>query len=404
MTNNTATHIHKSLKTTKRLDVVDALRGFALLAIVLLHNLEHYNIYHFPEGQPEWLDLLDKGVWDTTFFLLAGKAFSTFSLLFGFSFFIQIHNQEERGYDFRKRFVWRLCVLVLFAQLHSLFYNGDILFLYAVCGLILPLVYKLPNKALLALAILFLLQPFEWYRMIHALSEPGAKTLIGRLFMIYADRNIPVTMEGTLLETIKSNITDGQLYTNLWQIENGRLFQVPALFIFGLLLGKKQYFVQSEQSIRFWKKILPVSTLAFVVIYVSRQLLMPYVAETSEMFKMAYSIAIGSYLNFSFMCVLVSLFVLLWFRKQGYAVQKALIPYGRMSLTNYITQSIIGCSIYYGYGLGLWKSTGATMTILIAFGIFGVQLAFSRYWLSHFRQGPLERLWKYLTWIGAKKR
>ena len=91
----------KTLQNSHRINVVDALRGFALLAIVLLHNLEHYNIYFIPEAQPEWLQTLDKGVWNTLFFLFAGKAYATFSLLFGFSFYIQYHNAEKRGIDFR---------------------------------------------------------------------------------------------------------------------------------------------------------------------------------------------------------------------------------------------------------------------------------------------------------------
>ena len=89
--------MNKPLQTSSRLGVVDALRGFALLAIVLLHNLEHYNIYFIPNSQPEWLQIIDKGVWDTLFFLFAGKAYATFSLLFGFSFYIQYHNAEKRG-------------------------------------------------------------------------------------------------------------------------------------------------------------------------------------------------------------------------------------------------------------------------------------------------------------------
>ena len=69
--------MNKPLQTSSRLGVVDALRGFALLAIVLLHNLEHYNIYFIPNSQPEWLQIIDKGVWDTLFFLFAGKAYAT---------------------------------------------------------------------------------------------------------------------------------------------------------------------------------------------------------------------------------------------------------------------------------------------------------------------------------------
>ena len=111
----------QTLKTSERLGVVDALRGFALLAIVLLHNLEHYNLFFIPENMPAWLQTIDKYAWDTMFFLFAGKAYATFSLLFGFSFYIQFHNAEKRGIDFRGRFAWRLCLLFLFAQLHALF-------------------------------------------------------------------------------------------------------------------------------------------------------------------------------------------------------------------------------------------------------------------------------------------
>lgn len=83
----------QTLKTSERLGVVDALRGFALLAIVLLHNLEHYNLFLVPENVPAWLQTIDKYAWDILFFLFAGKAYATFScclvLVFTFSFTMQ---------------------------------------------------------------------------------------------------------------------------------------------------------------------------------------------------------------------------------------------------------------------------------------------------------------------------
>ena len=86
----------QTLKTTERLGVVDALRGFALLAIVLLHNLEHYNLFlPLDYTLPAWLQTIDKYAWDTMFFLFAGKAYATFSLLFGFSFYIQFHMRKS---------------------------------------------------------------------------------------------------------------------------------------------------------------------------------------------------------------------------------------------------------------------------------------------------------------------
>ena len=137
------------LPQSNRIDLVDALRGFALFAIVLLHNLEHFNLYSIPADMPKWLMSLDGIVWNTTFFLMAGKAFSIFAMLFGFSFFVQFASAEKRGYDFRWRFVWRMVILlVVLAQFHSFFYNGDILFLYAVIGILLTPLCKASNKVL----------------------------------------------------------------------------------------------------------------------------------------------------------------------------------------------------------------------------------------------------------------
>ena len=154
----------QTLKTTERLGVVDALRGFALLAIVLLHNLEHYNLFlPLDYTLPAWLQTIDKYAWDTMFFLFAGKAYATFSLLFGFSFYIQFHNAEKRGTDFRGRFAWRMCLLFLFAQLHALFYNGG--YSFALCSSRLCLdscLQSFKDKTVFWIAAILLLQPYEW--------------------------------------------------------------------------------------------------------------------------------------------------------------------------------------------------------------------------------------------------
>lgn len=89
-----------ALQSRPRIEVVDALRGFAVMAIILLHNIEHFNLYNFPEATTDFMKALDKGVWDTLFFLFSGKAYAIFALLFGFSFFIQFDNQARKGKDF----------------------------------------------------------------------------------------------------------------------------------------------------------------------------------------------------------------------------------------------------------------------------------------------------------------
>lgn len=387
----------KPLQTTHRLGVVDALRGFALLAIVLLHNLEHYNIYFIPDSQPEWLQMIDKGVWDTIFFLFAGKAYATFSLLFGFSFYIQFHNAEKRGIDFRGRFAWRMVLLFLFAQLHALFYNGDILVLYSVVGLTLIPVCKLKSRTVCWIATILLLQPFEWGRMIYAIFNPDY-VINGGKFIPYAQLAEEVTSCGTFLEVLGNNIWNGQLYSNIWQVENGRLFQTAALFMFGMLLGRAKYFIKNDVSIKIWKRILKLSILSFIPLHILRVFIPEHISNPSILTP--YNTAISSLANFTFMAILISTFTLLWFKKgDGYKWQQAIIPYGRMSLTNYISQSIMGVCIYYGFGLGLYSTTGATATILIALCIFTVQLIFSRYWLARHKQGPLEFLWRQGTWI-----
>ena len=382
----------QTLKTSERLGVVDALRGFALLAIVLLHNLEHYNLFLVPENVPAWLQTIDKYAWDILFFLFAGKAYATFSLLFGFSFYIQFHNAEKRGIDFRGRFAWRMCLLFLFAQLHALFYNGDILLLYAVVGFALIPVCKLKDKTVFWIALILLLQPYEWGRAIYAMINPDYVVSTGH-FMPYAMRAQEATANGNFFEVLCSNISDGQLYSNIWQVENGRLFQTAALFMFGMLLGRRKYLIKSEESVRFWKKMLKGAVLAFIPLYCLKTFVPDLLTNPSV--QIPYKIAVPSYANFAFMIILVSIFTLLWFKKEkGYGWQSLLIPYGRMSLTNYISQSIMGVIIYYGFGLAMYKYAGATASLLIALLIFTVQLIFSRWWLARHKQGPLEFLWR----------
>ena len=92
---------HGLLAKSPRIEVVDALRGFAVMAIMLLHNIEHFNFYDFPTASSAFMEAMDKGIWETLFFLFSGKAYAIFSLLFGFSFFIQYNNQAKKGKDFR---------------------------------------------------------------------------------------------------------------------------------------------------------------------------------------------------------------------------------------------------------------------------------------------------------------
>lgn len=387
---------------TNRIEVVDALRGLALCAIVIVHCFEHYNLYYIPESAPQWLTALDKEVWNTSWFLLAGKAFSTFSLLFGFSFFIQLDNAARRGMPFRGRFVWRMFLLLLFSQLHSLFYNGDILLLYSVMGLLLVALCRLSTRVVLTVAVIMILQPLEWIRLLCALLDIPFLDY-GNHWLTYAKLAKPVMESGNVWEVIASNITYGQLYGNLWQIENGRIFQIGGLFLFGMVAGREQLFRNTPASIRRWKWLVLWAAVLFVPFHIARNVYPAWV-EGCPRLAMPLDIALPSISNFLLMVVLVGLFTLIWYdRGDGFKFQRLFIPYGRMSLTNYILQSIVGVSLFYGFGLGLYRYTGATVCLLIALGIFTLQLLFSRWWLGRYRQGPLEWVWKKLTWVGVRR-
>ncbi|MDE7412015.1 MAG: DUF418 domain-containing protein [Paramuribaculum sp.] len=387
-------------QTTQRLAVVDALRGFALMAIIILHSIEHYNCFYQPQWQPQWLNTLDSHVVDVLWFFFAGKAYATFSLLFGFSFFIQMRNARQRGHDFRLRFAWRMLLLALFAQLHALFYNGDILLLYAFCGLILIPASSLSNRALVIIALVLLLQPVDWAHIITALCDPAYIDTNSR-FAAYAAQAEQIAMHGDLWQTLADNIGNGQLYSNFWQVEAGRITQTPALFMLGMWLGRKHYFQHSLQSVMFWKRVIMAFVPLWVLFYVLNIVLPPICDNVTWLSHIG--IALNMPANFCFMAILVAGFVLLWFKsRDGWRCQRVAIAMGRMSLTNYIVQSILGVTLFYNFGLGLYRYCGSTLSFAVALTVIVLLTLISRAWLSRHRQGPLEWLWKRLTWIRDK--
>ena len=163
-----------TVNKTPRIEVVDALRGFAVMAILLVHNLEHFIFPVYPTGDPGWLNILNDGVFNITFSLFAGKAYAIFALLFGFTFYIQSANQQRKGKDFGYRFLWRLVLLAVFATVNAAFFPaGDVLLLFVVVGVVLFVVRKWSDCAILVTAIVFLLQPVEWYHYIVSLYDPS---------------------------------------------------------------------------------------------------------------------------------------------------------------------------------------------------------------------------------------
>lgn len=388
-------HIDKN----PRIEVVDALRGFAVMAILLVHNLEHFIFPIYPTDSPSWLDILDQGVFNSVFTLFAGKAYAIFALLFGFTFYIQSNNQKKQGKDFGYRFLWRLALLAVFATLNAAFFPaGDVLLLFVVVGVVLFLTRNWNNKAIFITAVIFLLQPVEWYHYIANLINPAHQLpdlKVGEMYTEVAE----YTKSGNFWNFIWGNITLGQKASLLWAVNAGRFFQTAGLFLLGFYIGRKQLFVATEKNLRFWTKTLIISAISFAPLYTLKELIMT----NDTIVQQSAGTAFDMWQKLAFTLVLIASFILLYQSKKFNKSVMELRFYGKMSLTNYISQSIIGAIIYFPFGLYLAPYCGYTLSLLIGFCVFLLQVKFCKWWLTGHKQGPLEYIWHKWTWIGTNK-
>lgn len=388
-------------KIQQRIDVADALRGFAIMGIFLLHCIEHFNFYSFPETNSPFLKFTDKMIWDSMFFTFGGKAYGIFALLFGFSFFIQDNNQLEKGNDFRLRFLWRLFLLFIWGNINAMFFTGEILVLYSIVGVLLIFVARLKTRTVLIIATILMLQPMEWGKLIYALFNPDY--IPGKpLANYYFGNAYPVQETGTFLETVKMNLWDGQLASLTWAWENARFFQTPALFMFGMLIGRSGLFRYNEQNASFWIKVLVIGIICFFPLNGLVNLIPGFIENKAILRPLA--LIIKSLSNLAFMSFLVAIIILLYYKTvKGNKLLDKLRPYGKMTLTNYIMQSIIGSALFYNWGLGLHNKLGITYSFLLGIVLFLLQYSFSYWWMKNHKHGPLEYIWKKLTWIGKRR-
>ena len=370
--------------TKNRIEVVDALRGFAICAILLLHFVEHfiYNVY--PEATTEASKLLNQGVWDSMFFLLGGKSYAIFALLFGFTFVLQQRNQENKGSDFGGRFAWRLILLTVFATINAAFFpGGDVLLLFTITGFMMIPFRKASQKTLLVAAIFFLLQPLE------LLASVGIKIIpslpVGEYYNIVNE----ATATGNFWEMIWANATIGQIGSIYWAIEAGRFCQTFGLLMMGMLISRGNYF---RKDVSFWIKVLLIGIVSSYLFFIIK-------GAMTDSLKTIFSM----WFNLAFTSVLISTFVILYHNESFSKMCSGLRAYGKMSLTNYISQSLIGSIIFFPYAFGLAPYLGVAVSLLIGVVVMLLQIKASQIWLKSYKQGPLENIWKQLTWINKKQ-
>lgn len=376
-----------------RIQLIDALRGFSLFAIILLHSIEHFGIFGQAIHTPEVLKPFDKVLENTLFFLFSGKAYSIFALLMGFSFWVQYERRKDNNEHFAMRYAWRLLLLFIIGLAHSAIYSGDILVLYSITGIIMLFTYKSPNWVLILLSIFLLSEPLGLFRIFSLLINEtiGIEEIKIRTFYKMAK---VVRMDGSLPELLSGNLQYGLRGNNAWNWEHGRVFQTPGLFLVGVLIARIKLFQQ--ENLKVWLRISFIGLCAFIILDITGNKLMD-ITQTKLLQKHFLRVFDG-YKNLAFTALLTAIFVICWKKLNGDKWLQFLVPYGKMSLSNYVFQGIIGVFVFQGVGLRLFPYTGATLCVLIGLLIFILQLQISKFHLRRFNYGPIEFAWRKLTW------
>lgn len=321
-------------------------------------------------------------------------------------FFLALHftyntfNQQNKGKDFGPRFLWRMILLLAFATLNAAFFPaGDVLLLFAIVSIFLFAVRKWSNTTILITAIIFLLQPIEWFHYFASNIIPNYSIPDLNVGEMYAaiSKN---TKEGTFGEFIVKNITLGQKASLFWAIGAGRFLQTAGLFLLGYLIGRKKLFLNSVENTHFWVKALIVSAILFAPINALADI---FLNDDSKIISSSIGVILDMWQKFAFTFVLISAFVLAFYHTAFKDKTKNLQLYGKMSLTNYITQSIGGALIYFPFGLYLAPYCGYTASLLIGILFFILQIQFCKWWLKSHKQGPLEYIWHKWTWLNSTK-
>ncbi|MBN2349100.1 MAG: DUF418 domain-containing protein [Bacteroidales bacterium] len=371
----------------KRIVLIDALRGYALMGLFIVHMIEYYEVYWYKPEPSVYKNI--------TFFLFGGKAYAIFALLFGLSFFIIMDSQKKQGVDFRGRFSWRLCILLMAGLVHGVLYGGDILQILAITGFILIPVYTMRNYLLIGLASFFLLQiPSVIHLLVNLLQEKAISqnplhwSLMANVHEIYA--------HGSFKEVVETNLWKGALAKWTFTLESGRLSTITGMSILGFWLGKIGFFKEHSPL---KNKYLPgflITAILTAILLIGK----PYIANiiNPKQYWMTNAI-INSLVDLVFTFATVFGFILLYQWHVGQKVLSLLAPNGRMSLSTYVFQSFVFIPFFYGYGLGAYGWLGQTLSFYLGIVLWIAQVWLAHYWIKRYYYGPLEWLWRSATYL-----
>lgn len=402
--------------TQERAEILDVIRGIAIFGI-LFDNILAFSGYVF-WSQENRMSLssypLDSILTFLEIFLINGKFYTQFSLLFGIGFSIILEKNQSRGISPLPIFYRRLGILFLLGWVHLRFiWEGDILLLYALLGFFLPLFRNVPSQSLLYVAGFLILSP---------ILVDGIKILTGfqpgQIFWesaIAEDRKNGVPLDDSYAEYLfttgagwtewRNWMESGWLYRIQYLLETNRIPKVFGCFLIGLWVGRTQLFKNLElhhsllRKVRFWGYFLgiPFSLATAYLSFHGPKFPQPLgILET-----VSYALGVVP-LGLAYAATLA----LLWKSSKWKSILIHFAPVGRMALSNYLFQSLMGIGIFYGVGLGLGLKFGPSIFFPMAILLFSAQMILSKIWLQRYNFGPMEWFWRigtYRKWIPLKK-
>ncbi len=333
------------------------------------------------------------------------KFFSIFSILFGLSFYIQQQSARRQHSPFAGRFTWKMALLAGFGFIHWGFFPGDILTMYAIIGVLLIPLSKLSNRSLLALAILLQL---GLGRVIYFAITGGELLFAFNWFEVYSSF-INAVLKGNILDVMS---TSYPRYVQFWNEQLGlwgRFYSSLSYFILGLLLGRCGWLEDLPRHIAKFKVTLMIglpSALVFLLLHIK------YIggawslwSDSLTTWSAVMRFEIYDLFALSLTLTYASAFVLFAHKFSASKLVRYLGSYGRTGLTTYLFQSLLGTFIYFNWGLGLIDVVSISQTLIVFVVLLVIQISFSHLWLKRYQYGPLEWLWRSLTffkWVAIK--
>jgi uncharacterized protein len=399
------------LTATTRYESLDAIRGVAVMGILAMNIVAFalpFSAYVNPiAGGP--VGDLDLATWFVSFVLVDSKMRGLFSMLFGASTLLVIQNAAATGRSAAGAHYSRMAWLAIFGLIHFYFiWFGDILFLYAMCGLLLFAFRNLSIRALLIWAGVFLAVgigfiAFGWllFSLAEAgkLSAEGAAQMRDDLVRLNADMgpdaasyaqemSIHLGSYGSIVaEKLGERISEPIISALMF------LWETMGLMLIGMALFKSRMLTGEWEAARYRKWaiigfVIGVPPLVGLAWY-------QYASGFSAVSTFGASLALSAPFDIAATIGWAALIMLGIKTVASDTVRLAAT--GRMAFTNYLATSIVMTTIFYGYGLGLYGSVGRTALYLFCVAMWAAMLLWSKPWLDRFHYGPLEWLWRSLS-------